>query len=82
MKAVKKIFKDKNSFEKLSDLIGRTVILTFRGKSITQYKKYEVLSIAEGFLRLEGIDQNDTRPKSAPYYQAISEIDTLTLSEG
>ena len=80
-KDTKKI-KDTLSFEKLSELIGRVAILTFRGKSITQFKKYEIIGISEGFLRLKGIEEDVRRPRSAPYYQAVGEVDTIRLTEG
>lgn len=79
-KTFKKIFKDKNSFEKLDELVGRIAVLTFRNKSIHQYTKYKIISIADGFLYLRGLEQDPARPPSSPWHQALSEVDTIRLT--
>ena len=79
IKPIKNLFKDKKSFESLNDLVGRVVILTFKYKAINQYKRYEIIGISEGFLRLKGIEQDVRRPRSAPWYQAVSSVDTIEV---
>ena len=80
-KPFKKSVGDTDSFEKLSDLIGKIVVLTFKHKSINQYKRYEIIGLSEGFLRLKGIEQDVRKPRSSPWYQSVSAIDTINVTD-
>lgn len=64
--------------KKLEDLVGQTVTLTFRGKSVNQYRTYQVISIASGFLELRGCEQDPRRKSEGTWYQNVSEIDTIS----
>ena len=61
----------------LEDLIGQQVKLTFRSKSMSQFKAYEVLAYAVGFFHLKGIELDDTRLSTVTWWQNIIEVDTI-----
>ena len=61
----------------LKDLIGKQFNLTFRSKSMSQFKGYKVLGYADGFIKVLGIEANDTRPSTVIFWQNVSEIDTI-----
>ena len=67
----------------LKDLVGKTIEITWRRKSLNQYKVFEVVSITTDgrFLELRGIDQDPARKSSRTWFQQAAEIDTIELTE-
>ena len=65
--------------KQLKDLVGQTIEITWRRKSLNQYKTFKVVSITTDgrFLELRGLEQDVRRKSEQTWYQNVAEIDTI-----
>lgn len=61
----------------LEDLIGQTVTLTFRSKSISQFKAYNILDYKDGFFQLQGIQGDAGKLGENIFWQNVSDVSTI-----
>jgi hypothetical protein len=61
----------------LKDLIGQTVILTFRNKSVSQFKAYNILDYVDGFFQLQGIEGDAGKLSETIWWQNVSDVSTI-----
>lgn len=61
----------------LDDLIGTRVKITFRSKSASQFKAYNILDYADGFFLLQGIVNDAGELGEAICWQNVAAIDVI-----
>ena len=61
----------------MKDLIGKQVKLTFRSKSASQFKAFNVLDYKDGFFKVQGVEGDAGKLSEGTWLQNIQEIDCI-----